>query len=121
MGLCNYDMPTTRHSVGLKAIDKLAVKYGVSWTRQRKLDGYLSDPVVRDNMEILLLKSRIPMNLNGKSVQKAGIVTINRFITERKSQVLCYTNKREILPVFLIKNHLITASLITYLRYVYTA
>ena len=72
VGLCNYDMPDTRHSVGLKAIDKLAVHFGVAWTRQRKLDGYLSDPIIRDNMEILLLKSKIPMNLNGKSVRKAG-------------------------------------------------
>ncbi len=65
-------MPDTRHSVGMVAVDRLVEQFGGTWTKQSKLSGFFSGPVMKGNMELYFLKPKLAMNLSGKSVSKAG-------------------------------------------------
>ena len=77
VGLGNCDLPHTRHSVGMTLVDHLANLLDATWLKNRDVHGKVSHATVttadgRDMVELVLLKSRLPMNLNGRSVRKAG-------------------------------------------------
>ena len=56
----------------MRVCDELAKKHGLSWSYERKYKAYLTSLLVQ-NEEYLIFKSKWPMNLNGKSVERIGI------------------------------------------------
>ena len=77
VGLGNFDFPNTRHSVGMTVVDHMARLLDAAWLKDRSVEGMVSQTTVSladgvDELELVLLKSRLPMNINGRSVRKAG-------------------------------------------------
>jgi len=73
VGLGNYDMPKTRHSVGMQFVNKIAAVLDIKWKREAKTCvGYIATCDISHNTSIVLLKPKIPMNLNGSAVLKTG-------------------------------------------------
>ncbi|KAK2176339.1 hypothetical protein NP493_668g01028, partial [Ridgeia piscesae] len=76
VGLGNFDFPHTRHSIGMTVVDHLARLLDMTWLKNRSVEGMVSQTTVSsadgvDELELVLLKSRLPMNVNGRSVRKA--------------------------------------------------
>jgi len=72
-GLGNYGLRGTRHSVGMAVLDRLARQLAVveGWRADRRCCGDVALAVAR-GLELVLLKPRRLMNLNGLSVASAG-------------------------------------------------
>lgn len=89
VGLGNFDRPTTRHSVGMQIVDRLAAHFGAKWSKSREAQSYVARKTLTlfptgSRFEIIFMKSVFPMNANGKSVRKAvdhfGISPGNVFV-----------------------------------------
>ena len=75
-GLGNLDRSATRHSIGMIIIDRLCAHWDLTWTRNKKIDGLMVQKKFNTSSwstEIYLLKSCLPMNINGYSVGQAGV------------------------------------------------
>ena len=75
-GLGNLDRSATRHSIGMIIVDRLCAHWDLTWTRSKKIDGLVAQKKFNTsswNTEIYLLKSCLPMNINGYSVSQAGV------------------------------------------------
>lgn len=72
-GLGNPGLPRTRHSVGLAVLGQLAQRLGVAdgWARDRHCAADLALASLGD-AQLVLLRPRRLMNLNGRSVARAG-------------------------------------------------
>lgn len=72
-GLGNPGLPRTRHSVGLAVLGQLAQRLGVAdgWARDRHCAADLALASLGD-AQLILLRPRRLMNLNGRSVARAG-------------------------------------------------
>lgn len=72
-GLGNYGLRGTRHSVGMAVLDRLARQLAVAegWRADRRCCADVALATAR-GLELLLLKPRRLMNLNGLSVASAG-------------------------------------------------
>lgn len=67
-------MPNSRHSVGMQVVNKLAAQLGTSWRTERKTcGGMVAVYTLPNQQQCVLLKPKLAMNLNGKSVKKTGI------------------------------------------------
>ncbi len=66
-------MPSTRHSVGMAVLGQLARRLGVaeSWARDRRCAADLALASLGD-AQLVLLRPRRLMNVNGRSVARAG-------------------------------------------------
>ncbi|XP_065784480.1 peptidyl-tRNA hydrolase isoform X4 [Muntiacus reevesi] len=75
-GLGNPGLPGTRHSVGMAVLGHLARRLGVaeSWVRDRRCAADLALASLGD-AQLVLLRPRRLMNLNGHSVARAGNAT----------------------------------------------
>ena len=71
VGLGNYGKERTRHSAGRLVVDSLAASLDLEWERRREILGHVAE-LTTDDKRLLLLKPRLYMNENGKSVAKAG-------------------------------------------------
>ena len=71
MGLGNYDMPKTRHSVGMIVTDSIAELLALQWERKRSMSCFTAHKSL-PGLDVVLLKSKLAMNLSGRSVSKAG-------------------------------------------------
>ncbi|XP_031533443.1 peptidyl-tRNA hydrolase isoform X4 [Vicugna pacos] len=73
VGLGNPGMPGTRHSVGMAVLGQLARRLGVaeSWARDRRCAADLALASLGD-AQLVLLRPRRLMNVNGRSVARAG-------------------------------------------------
>lgn len=71
VGLGNHDLPLTRHSVGMRLVNRLAQFLEISFEKQKECQGFVANKELAE-IHIVLLKSRQPMNLNGTSVSKAA-------------------------------------------------
>ena len=80
VGLGNLSLPDTRHSVGMLVVDCLAKCLGATWHFNRRSLGHLAVTKV-DNQELILLKPSVAMNINGRSISKAGTVTVRFELT----------------------------------------
>lgn len=73
MGLGNADLHKTRHSVGMRAVDMLADWLDVRWSRNRALLSMVATaPLSEPSIALILIKPKVAMNINGKSIQRAG-------------------------------------------------
>lgn len=82
VGLGNPGMEATRHSVGMTVLGALAARLGVA-DRWRG-DKYVSGEVILSEVQqtnVVLLRPRLLMNVNGVSVAKAGEV-ISVFVSD---------------------------------------
>lgn len=74
-------MLDTRHSVGMQVINQLANQLRVSWTNERKTcQGFVAIHTFENQQRCILLKPKVAMNINGRSVQKAGTNKFNLFV-----------------------------------------
>lgn len=73
VGLGNPGMNGSRHSVGMAVIAALAERLGVSdqWKSDRHVSGEVIVSVYQDT-QLVLLRPKLLMNVNGVSVVKAG-------------------------------------------------
>uniref|UniRef100_A0A8C5PFQ9 peptidyl-tRNA hydrolase n=1 Tax=Leptobrachium leishanense TaxID=445787 RepID=A0A8C5PFQ9_9ANUR len=73
VGLGNYSMAGTRHSVGMAVLNQLARRLNVAdrWRADRQSKADLVETQV-DGMQLVLVKPRQFMNVNGESVAKAA-------------------------------------------------
>ena len=72
VGLGNFGMKRMRHSIGMMVIDSLAGRLGLQWRVESACKGYIIHTVTKSGNELVLLKPRLFMNENGKSVSKTG-------------------------------------------------
>lgn len=75
MGLGNHTMPETRHSIGMTVVNHLAEKLDVKWQYSRSFSGYYGTTQI-SQLQVILFKSKLLMNINGKSIFKIGIIMI---------------------------------------------
>ncbi|KAH3800445.1 hypothetical protein DPMN_154078 [Dreissena polymorpha] len=73
VGLGNHDLPTTRHSVGMMFVDKLAKMLGCTLTKNRDCLGFIGVKELT-TLKVVLLKPKLAMNINGTSVKKTANV-----------------------------------------------
>ena len=80
VGLGNFDRQTTRHSVGMQVVDRLAVCLHTCFHREKNCSGCIATATL-NGVDIILLKPKMPMNVNGTSVRKTGMYRycISRF------------------------------------------
>nr|XP_014016054.1 unnamed protein product [Salmo salar] len=73
VGLGNPGMNSSRHSVGMAVLEALASRLGVadSWRGDRHVSGEVIVSDIQDT-QIVLLRPRLLMNINGVSVAKAA-------------------------------------------------
>uniref|UniRef100_A0A8C7M6H7 peptidyl-tRNA hydrolase n=1 Tax=Oncorhynchus mykiss TaxID=8022 RepID=A0A8C7M6H7_ONCMY len=73
VGLGNPGMNSSRHSVGMAVLEALASRLGVAgnWRGDRHVSGEVIVSDIQDT-QIVLLRPRLLMNINGVSVAKAG-------------------------------------------------
>lgn len=69
VGLGNFDMPQTRHSVGMQVVDKLADCLHTCFHREKECAGCVATARL-NGLDLVLLKPKMPMNVNGTSVRK---------------------------------------------------
>ena len=74
VGLGNYILPDTRHSVGMLVVDCLGKQLGTTWQFNKKSMGHLAVTKMNDQ-RLILLKPTVVMNVNGKSIVRAGTVS----------------------------------------------
>jgi len=79
VGLGNLDRINSRHSVGMKVIDRLAIYLNMEWAPNRHLKALTATKALTVqsgsqplNFRCHLLKSKLPMNANGASVRRAA-------------------------------------------------
>ena len=64
-------MPQTRHSVGMQVVDKLADCLHTCFHREKECAGCVATARL-NGLDLVLLKPKMPMNVNGTSVRKTG-------------------------------------------------
>ena len=69
-------MPGTRHSVGMQFIDRMAQILDVKLKKKKECLGLVASVDI-SGVEVIMLKPKPAMNLNGTSVQKTGKILIN--------------------------------------------
>ena len=74
VGLGNHTMPATRHSIGMATIDKLCRQLKSNWKKDGDCQGDIAIATLDDHLQLILLKPRLLMNINGRSVIKTGTV-----------------------------------------------
>ena len=65
-------MSKTRHSVGMEAVNRLAEHIGGGWIKDKATSSYTAIVQLTEDTQLVLIKSRKYMNLNGISVKRAG-------------------------------------------------
>lgn len=77
VGLGNPGMEDTRHSVGMAVLGALAARLGLAdrWRGDKHVSGEVIVSEV-ERTQVVLLRPRLLMNINGVSVAKAGEVII---------------------------------------------
>ncbi|CAH3018861.1 unnamed protein product [Porites evermanni] len=77
VGLGNYTLPNTRHSVGMLVVDCLSQQLGTSWQFNRRSLGHVAVTKV-NNRQLIMLKPTLAMNVNGKSISRtAAMFNVN--------------------------------------------
>ncbi|XP_041368889.1 uncharacterized protein LOC121383138 [Gigantopelta aegis] len=74
VGLGNCDQRETRHSIGMYILDRISSHFKLRWDRDdfRKSGGFVAQTSLTSGVDLVLLKPRVPMNINGTSVAKAA-------------------------------------------------
>jgi len=65
-------MKPMRHSIGNMVINSLASVLGLSWRSDRQCCGFICETENEKQEQLILLKPRLLMNVNGRSIAKTG-------------------------------------------------
>jgi len=65
-------MKPMRHSIGNMVVNSLALVLGLSWRSDRQCCGFICETENEKQEQIILLKPRLLMNINGRSIAKTG-------------------------------------------------
>ena len=65
-------MKPMRHSIGNMVVNSLASVLGLSWQSDRQCCGFICETENEKQEQIILLKPRLLMNVNGRSIAKTG-------------------------------------------------
>jgi PTH1 family peptidyl-tRNA hydrolase len=68
VGLGNHGMGNTRHSVGMDVMTYTATRLGLHWSTDRECKGSVAVGTTECGQRLVLLKPRLLMNVNGRSV-----------------------------------------------------
>lgn len=100
VGLGNPGMNGSRHSVGMAVISALAERLGVAqqWKSDRQVSGEVIVSVYQDT-QLVLLRPKLLMNVNGVSVAKAA----NKFSVQPKNILLVHDELDKALGKLAIK------------------
>ncbi|XP_059140084.1 uncharacterized protein LOC131928159 [Physella acuta] len=71
VGLGNHGYPNTRHSIGMRAVDRFAENFGVTLSYNKQYGGFANSTTV-DDTKLVLFKPKALMNINGISVAKTA-------------------------------------------------
>lgn len=71
VGLGNYTMPETRHSVGMIVVNQLAESMDVKWKYNKNFTGFYGVTQLHQ-LQVILFRPKQLMNISGKSVFKIG-------------------------------------------------
>ncbi len=71
-------MTGTRHSVGMAIADELCKHLESNWKKDSECKGMIAMATLNENHKLILLKPKMFMNVNGRSVLKTGMSFINR-------------------------------------------
>ncbi|XP_057581077.1 probable peptidyl-tRNA hydrolase isoform X6 [Hippopotamus amphibius kiboko] len=90
-GLGNPGLPGTRHSVGMAVLGQLARRLGVaeSWARDRRCAADLALASLGD-AQLVLLRPRRLMNVNGRSVARAGATMESAPVSAASTPMQCH-------------------------------
>ncbi|XP_007230078.2 probable peptidyl-tRNA hydrolase [Astyanax mexicanus] len=101
VGLGNPGMNGSRHSVGMAVISALAERLGVAqqWKSDRQVSGEVIVSVYQDT-QLVLLRPKLLMNVNGVSVAKAA----NKFSVQPKNILLVHDELDKALGKLAIKH-----------------
>lgn len=83
MGLGNHGMAGTRHSVGMEAVTHIAAELGLRWSPDRDCKGTVAMGQTDAGTDVVLLRPKLLMNVNGRSVAAAARSDPNRLISLR--------------------------------------
>lgn len=75
----------------MTAVNHLAEKLGVSFHYDKKFSGYYGITQV-DGVEVVLLKPKLAMNINGRSVNKVGKLQVKFHILIGNASPLTFRN-----------------------------
>lgn len=100
VGLGNHGMFNTRHSVGMRVVDHTAAQLGLQWTTDRDCKGSIAVSATTAEHAVVLLKPRLLMNVNGKSVA----ATARKFGISPESVLLVHDDLDKALGKFRIKH-----------------
>ncbi|XP_072015901.1 probable peptidyl-tRNA hydrolase [Amphiura filiformis] len=70
VGLGNHSMSGTRHNIGMAVADQLCKHLESNWKKDSECHGMIAMATLDENHNLILLKPRHFMNVNGKSVLK---------------------------------------------------
>ena len=87
VGLGNLSHPETHYSVGMLVVDTLAKYLGTYGHFNRQYLGYVAVTKV-GHQELILLKPSVAMNLNGRSISKAGTLAVRLFLWHKFCGIL---------------------------------
>ncbi|KNC78782.1 peptidyl-tRNA hydrolase [Sphaeroforma arctica JP610] len=94
VGLGNYTMHNTRHSVGMLFVDRLAATHDAKWESVRSVYGNVAQFRVQKangiDHDLILLKPKLFMNVNGKSVGKTCAQYLNNNWREKNRLYLVH-------------------------------
>ena len=72
VGLGNHGMAGTRHSVGMEAVTHIAAELGLRWSPDRDCKGTVAMGQTDAGTDVVLLRPKLLMNVNGRSVAAAA-------------------------------------------------
>jgi len=93
VGLGNHGMPGTRHSVGAEAVAYVASELGLRWSPDRDCKGTVATGRTDAGADLILLRPKLLMNVNGRSVAAAAryvILHLLRACSSRAVRVPCH-------------------------------
>ncbi|XP_070531955.1 probable peptidyl-tRNA hydrolase [Ptychodera flava] len=71
VGLGNYTMPNTRHSIGMNLVNHMVRELQSSWQKDKGCLGDVAIATIDGAHQLIFLKPRLFMNVNGQSILKA--------------------------------------------------
>ncbi|XP_068726639.1 probable peptidyl-tRNA hydrolase [Montipora capricornis] len=99
VGLGNYILRDTRHSVGMLLVDHLGKQLGTAWQLNQRSRSLLAVTKL-NGQQLILLKPMVAMNINGKSIVKA----VTMFNVEPSNIILAHDDLDRPLGKFSIKH-----------------
>ncbi|XP_077987012.1 putative peptidyl-tRNA hydrolase [Glandiceps talaboti] len=102
VGMGNHSSVYTysRHNVGMTLVNRMAKEMQLSWKRDKECQGDVAIATIEENHQLILLKPRLFVNVNGQSVSK----TAEKFQLSAKDIYLIHDDLDLVLGKYTIKH-----------------